>query len=616
MNKRTKERTNEGMDRRDFLKGAALVGAGVVGAGALAACSPGAGDGNGGGTGGSGSGTSGGSGSQSAWRTPPAEVTTFTNEYDYDVVVIGHGYAGLTACRELAESGVKVALIESQPEEGFMAVGNESSAWNSTIIQKSALMPGTVIPKVDPVDYYRNWMAYVGNQANPTLIMKFCQNLGKTTDWYYDQLTEADLATVNDGSNGWYLPEPDAHFLWNIGQYKSFPGTMSCYGECNQTKVHGYNREQAKKAGAEFYFEHRGEQLIMSGGKVTGVVASTNGGYAKFNCKAAIVATGGFSYNEEMMEDLIPDLYNAFTGDEMFIRPVEEGAFSAINPNANGDGVKMAYWAGAHLETTGIATMNGKHIAPPGGMSSLPHAVWVRSDGKRFCDEFYPVIEQRGVALGYMNREDIHCVVDSDYIEDYFKYYPCQHGVSEPTEANITSRREELDKAYQKFKGTWVEPEPTEGGGMMGPMVSLEWLADDTLEGLAGQIGLTGAAVTEFVAQIGRYNGYCTAGIDEEYGRAKEVLFPVRKAPFYATSGNPGLAHQMLCTMGGIITDGEQNALDKDYQPIPGLYVSGNDCGRRFGVEYITPTSGVSLAIALTLGREAGRSVAAWLKTA
>jgi predicted oxidoreductase len=55
----------------------------------------------------------------------------------------------------------------------------------------------------------------------------------------------------------------------------------------------------------------------------------------------------------------------------------------------------------------------------------------------------------------------------------------------------------------------------------------------------------------------------------------------------------------------------DQRALDNNYKPIPGLYVSGNCCGRRFGQDYVTPTSGVSLGIAICLGRECGKSICA-----
>lgn len=86
----------------------------------------------------------------------------------------------------------------------------------------------------------------------------------------------------------------------------------------------------------------------------------------------------------------------------------------------------------------------------------------------------------------------------------------------------------------------------------------------------------------------------------------------MKKAPFYAVAGNPGLG-EVMATCGGVITDADQNALNDDYEPIPGLYVSGNDCGRRFGAEYCSPTPGVSLSMAITLGRECGKSVKKYL---
>ncbi|MDR3052803.1 MAG: FAD-binding protein, partial [Coriobacteriales bacterium] len=507
--------------------------------------------------------------------------------------------------------GKKVALIEVQPEESYMAVGNESCAINSKVLDR--LTAYNPVPHVDPAEYMQNWMTMVGNQANPTLIMKFAQHMGEHSDWYYDRLTDEDFATLTH--TGWPSEgETWEHILPNIGPIKFWPGTFSCYGECNQTKVQGYNRQAAIDAGAEFFFETRGEYLVMNGGQVAGVVASAPAGYVKFNCKAVVINTGGFSYNNEMLQDLMPDLYNALVGEEGFNKPAEPGGFSLANPNANGDGVKMAHWAGAHLETLPVAGMNAKHIQPPAGMSNLPQAVWVRGDGKRFCNEFYPIVEQRGVPNVYMQREPIHCVFDNNF-DTYRSYYVPQHGGMEPTPAAVAGVRADMDKAYAKFQGTWVEPEPDAGAGEMGggPMfASPDYLADDTLEGLAGQLGLTGDAVANFVAEIEKYNAYCAAGADEDFGRDAAVLFPVKSGPFYAVSGNPGLG-ELMCTMGGIITDGEQNALDKDFKPIGGLYVSGNDCGRRFGIEYITPTPGVSLGIAIVLGRECGKSVAKFL---
>ena len=53
-------------------------------------------------------------------------------------------------------------------------------------------------------------------------------------------------------------------------------------------------------------------------------------------------------------------------------------------------------------------------------------------------------------------------------------------------------------------------------------------------------------------------------------------------------------------------TDGDQRVLDDELDPIPGLYATGNCCGGRFPIMYTTPLAGISIGMALTLGREAG----------
>ena len=65
-----------------------------------------------------------------------------------------------------------------------------------------------------------------------------------------------------------------------------------------------------------------------------------------------------------------------------------------------------------------------------------------------------------------------------------------------------------------------------------------------------------------------------------------------------------------LVTVGGLLTDEYQNVLNREREPIPGIYATGNCCGRRFGPQYSTPIAGVSIGMAITLGREVGRTVA------
>jgi hypothetical protein len=599
------------LSRRRFLQGAGLFGAGVLSASTLAACAPNSSSDDSGATGAHAQDDT--SATQSGWRTVPAAPTEFEDKGAYDVVIVGHGYAGVCSARELAEAGKKVVLLETQPEDAYVACGNQSAGHNSQTLRKLNPTPGA-IKDVDPVEFFQNWATITGNQITQGLIMRYHQNMGTNIDKYYDRLTDADFATMTHMDT----PGPEDDFssmMDHVGQIKFFSGAIDCYGECNQTKVQGYNREAAKEAGAEFLFNTRGLQVIMEGDKVSGLYAkdNTTDSYLRFSCKAVIVATGGFAYNEDMLNDLMPDIKNNLIEGEIWKDAFGGDRFTnaevAASMQYQGDGIKMAHWVGGHLETL-VAGMNSKFIAAPSMMNfTLPQAVWVRPDGKRFCNEFYPVAEQRGVPNVYLPRDPVSCVFDSNFLT-YRTYTVSQHGFTAPTKAELDSLAAEMDVAGQKFAGTYVEPEPDPNADPMAMMFSPpDIICDDTLEGLAGQLGLD---KDEFLAQIERWNGYCMSGRDEEFGRDPQVLFPVEQGPFYASSGNPGLG-EIMCTCGGLITDAEQNVLDASFRPIPGLYASGNDCGRRFGLEYITPTTGVSLQAAITLGFECGKSVAKYL---
>ena len=524
------------------------------------------------------------------WKTAPAEITDFIAEYDTEVVVVGHGYAGITATRELAEQGHGVILIEKASEDSWQALGNEFACINGDAVRAYGA------DEIDPVEFYNNFMKITGNVPNPTLVMKFAQNSAESSNWYLDRCTEEDMATMTSN----FLPKT-AHQLDELNGIKFWASVCSFYGDCNETKIQTYNREAAIEAGAQVMFGTSGYYVIMDDGKVAGLVAKNDEGYVKFNCKAVVVATGGFGGNIAMMNDLIPDMYNAL---------VEGEQLSAMF-GRDGSGVKMAYWAGAHLETTPVPGMNMKGLSVPGKMSVLPQAVWVDENGKRYCNEFWPTAEQRGYQNIFQTRKTKFAICDDNFTE-YRQYTLPQHAGFNATEKNIQSLRDSLDEAYAKFQGTWEEPEQQEQGPMGGPMTAAEYIADDTLEGLADQLGFEGAAKEAFLAQIEEYNQYCADGVDQQFGRDARVLFPVKQAPFYAVKFEPQLGETMV-TMGGILTDGEQNAIDKNFEPIPGLYVSGNDCGRRFGYEYVTPIPGCSLGMAITLGRECGKSVCKFL---
>lgn len=255
--------------------------------------------------------------------TPPAEVTDFAKELTCDAVVCGHGFAGITACRELAEQGKKVILIEKQPEDTYAAVGNEFAALNAKILQERG------VPHIDPIEFYQNFMKITGNMPNPTLVMKFAQNSEENSNWYLDRLTEEDFATMTTA----FFP-PTEHQLTELSGIKFWPSVCSFYGECNQTKIQMYNQAAAEEAGAEFYFGTTAEYIIMENGAVAGLVASDADGYVKITCKAVVCACGGMGGNPDMMAYFMPDMAQAL---------VEGESLNSMSAN-DGRGVQMAYW--------------------------------------------------------------------------------------------------------------------------------------------------------------------------------------------------------------------------------------------------------------------------------
>lgn len=120
-----------------------------------------------------------------------------------------------------------------------------------------------------------------------------------------------------------------------------------------------------------------------------------------------------------------------------------------------------------------------------------------------------------------------------------------------------------------------------------------------------------GAAKQNFLDSIAHYNELCYAGVDSDYGKDAPYMVPIDTAPFFGGTSSTGhSSNPMMVTMSGVITDETQNVLNKDWEPIEGLYVAGNCLGGRYGFGYSTPFAGNSVGMAMTHGWTAGHQVA------
>lgn len=534
---------------------------------------------------------------QTSWRTPMEHVadSEISETVDTTVLVIGSGHAGIACARELAEQGVDVVLIENQGEDIYSAMGNAAGCINS----KYLLNKG--VEEVDPVEFYNNWQLNTNNGATPKMAMDYAQHSGEYVDWFITDLcTDEEMASTSTQ----YFPlneERRENMLKEIGPHKFWSSSIDLYGMdvLSMTMVHKRNHDKIRENGGQVVFSTKAQYLLQDDdGKVTGAVAKCDGKYIQYNAKVVVLATGGFGGNQEMMKDLLPDLVDALQNDDQL---------SKMGMDRDGSGIAMGYWAGAAMEHV-IATMDGRTpwIGGSPGLSlsvGHPQGVWLNEKGKRFMNEYWGPIEFRSRPLMRMNRDRFYCVYDSNLPED-LTYVAPNHGTKDPTVAFLQNVQDAMDAAVAAGSEGYQVPDP-----------SSFWYGAETLEECVSFLDCDDKTKQNILDSVARYNTMVEQGKDEDFGREKVVMFPIKKGPFFIqVTDHDSSVGNLMCTMGGLITDGYQEVLGlKDWRPIEGLFATGNCSGGRFGDDYFTPLFGASIGMCITLGRECGKNVKSYL---
>lgn len=546
------------------------------------------------------------------WRTPPEKINEdeIEKEFSADVIVIGLGNAGTPALRAAAEAGASVIGIEKMKEEKFWIFGRDVGHINSDFLASRG------VPKVDPIVFFNEWMHRSGNRANPKLVMQFCKKSGETFNWFTETFTQEQMDSViveywPVGSK--FTGEISGQKFWaGTAQFDEkglfAPGTVQDQEE--KAKKEGFklrfgidarktegvfslshamveNQKIAKKHGAEIHFNMDALQVVLDNKEVVGVIAKDgNNQYIKYSAKKGVIlATGDFGGNKQMCHDLLPDTVDMFDEGDHF-----------RSMGRDGRGIQMGVWAGGRLEARPLAAMGGNTSCPMGVLASFG-ALWLDESGLRYCNEGFGDPVFAGFPGAYSKHGQKTIVFDADILEDLQSGPPSHMAFWVNNEANEKQLADSMEAART------AGPE----GHRIG---SSRLYAADTIEKLADYIGFEDNIRRNFINSIKRYNESCSAGRDEEFGKDPKLLHSIDKPPYYAQTVRESMIGFFLVTVGGLLTDEYQNVLDQNKDPIPGLYATGNCCGRRFGLQYSTPVAGVSIGIAITLGREVGRIVA------
>lgn len=555
-----------------------------------------------------------------AWRQPPAPIdpALIQETRTADVVVVGCAHAGTAAARAAAESGAKVLAVDQQKERLFHAVGNDLGHINSKFLAQRG------IPHVDEIEFLNDWQLRSNNRSNPKLVMQFARTSGACFDWMIEPLTQEqrDAIVVTHWPG-------NKNFTGDLSGFKFWPGCAQFPGIASLSKVARLNQQEAQRHGAEFLFEHTACQLVKTGKRVTGVICKrADGSYVQLNAKRGVIlAAGDFSKNAEMVEDLC---------DEITTLKKPGQVVTASVRGQDGSGIRMGVWAGGRMSPAPIATMGGNYFFPNQVIGTAA-TLWLDRDGNRFCNEGFGDAVLSGVEGARLPEGYVTSVFDSD-LENWLTYQaPGHNAVWTSNEEDMDAIRSLMRRAREAGdEGCSLSMRPVHtppGGGRRQAPPGMEanlpgspggpggpggpppgpkedpkerMFCADTLPQLANQLGFTGEKKENFLASIARYNEFCKTGRDEDFGKDPRVLLPLCKPPYYAFRRHAQIGNEFLATVDGLWTDERQNVLDMDKEPIPGLYATGNCCGRRWGVQYSTPIPGVSIGMAWTLGRLCG----------
>lgn len=566
------------LNRRSFVKGAALSAAGLIAGSALAACSP-ATEPSESKTDAAPTANANSAGQQWSFEIAPDPIgdDTIAETVETDVVVVGGGMSGLVAAASCAENGLKVTLISAS--KAPVSRGGSNNGVYSKVMEEMG------IPRMDPTWFYRKEYLANGGNFKPALWYKFYNNSEEAINWIIDIAAKAGIKTTIESGPEYkegdpMFTPPAAHaFYVDDSELKGSIGN----GEGHIAAEMG--RYVTEDLGVDVRWNVKGEQLVRGGvangtqGRVDAIIASdADGTYTKYvGSKAIIMATGDFSHDKDMMERYCPQAVELcdFTTDVNYDQGIWMGGLMP------GDGHKMELWVGGAWQKEPNNIMLGRPNLPGDQPYTSHTGLMVDNAGQRFMNED----ALGGLACAtimHLPEKTAYCIWGANRAEAGGPWgainYP--HGEYFTTEEVIERWDTDAD-----------------GFGIV---------KADTREEVISKLGLPASTIET----VERYNKMCEAGVDTDFYKTADKLIPIGEGdgPFYGASFSPGF----LTSLGGLRTDPDLRVLDENDQPIEGLFNAGCMIGNFYSGTYTFAMEGMNYgATCITLPYVLGKDLAA-----
>ncbi|MDR3136461.1 MAG: FAD-dependent oxidoreductase [Coriobacteriales bacterium] len=565
--------TDKNIDRRGFLKRAALGAAGVGAAAALGACSSQSGSGTTNNSPAASTGATNSAEQQWGFEIPPAPIaeSTITATEEADVVVVGAGMSGLVSAASCLENGLKVIVVSAS--KAAVSRGGSNHGVDTKITQAMGL------PKYDPEPFYRYQYVANGGNFKPAFWYKFYNNSAEAMNWLVDIAAKVGIkCTIESGpeytvDDPMYTPGAAHAFYKEDSELEGGVGTGEPHIAAELARF------IVEDLGGTIVWQTKAEQLEKEGGKVVSVIAvdMTSGKYRRYKAsKAVILATGDFSHDKDMMTRYCPEalpLLLEIDNDVNYDAGLQVGGLMP------GDGHKMALWAGAAWQSAPNVIMLGRPNLPADQPYTSHTGLMVDANGQRFMNE--DVLG--GIACAtIMNLPDITAW--------------CIWGKNRAADGGPWAKPNYAQGVYfssaEEFIKTWDDD--AYGFGVK---------KNDSLEGLIADLGLPPSTIDT----VERFNQLCAKGHDDDFYKKPEKMIGINEPPYYGCSFTP----MFLTSLGGIRANTNLQALNTEDKPIEGLYVVGSVLGNFYSSVYTFAMEGINYgATCVTLPYVLGKELA------
>lgn len=472
------------------------------------------------------------------------------HEVTCDVLVIGHGCAGVAAALEADHEGAEVIVLEAASAGGGSAAlsGGELYLGGGTALQRAAGF-------VDTPEAMATFLTMaLGPGADEERIDEYARGSAEHFDWLVAHGVPF-RSGVYDGI-AWVPPTEDG-LMW-LGE-RAYP-----YAEHALPAPRGHRvaadgfggkvlMKQLSEAVAarsiEVHTSTRARELISNGERVSGAYATRSGARVGYRARrGTVLATGGFADNPRLLQQHAPRLtgwgVNSDGGDD-------------------GSGILMGQQAGASVRNMAAGQV-GIALIP----QLMVRGMIVDSLGRRFINEdVYPGL----VGIAALAKHDLRVWVILD-----------ERAVEEVSEAERWGTR---------------------------PKYSAESVTE-----LEGALGMPEGSLQGTVSEYNRWAELGQDPYFHKASRWLRPLRPPFAAvdvseglapPEYGNN-REGTAAEVF-TLGGLRVAPHGAVLDVSGAPIAGLYAAGRVASSMHGGGYI---SGTSLGDGTFFGRRAGRAAA------